>query len=85
MIAVPQAAVDLAKPFEGFHRVPKANPSQACPYLCPAGFWTVGYGHLCAPRHPPITEAEAESIWRTIGNHHWRRPCAIARRWLPSQ
>ncbi|WP_051369910.1 MULTISPECIES: lysozyme [Cupriavidus] len=21
---------------------------------------TIGYGHLCDPRHPPITEAEAE-------------------------
>jgi lysozyme len=30
------------------------------PYICPAGFWTIGYGHLCDPKHPPITEAEAE-------------------------
>jgi len=31
------------------------------PYVCPAGYWTIGYGHLCDPKHPPITEAEAES------------------------
>lgn len=61
MIAVPQAAVKLAKRFEGFHRVPKNDPlRRAHPYICPAGFWTVGFGHLCKPDHPPITEAEAE-------------------------
>lgn len=57
---VPQAAVDLAKRFEGFHRVPKADPlRRAHPYVCPAGYWTIGYGHLCDPKHLPITEAEA--------------------------
>lgn len=59
---VPQAAIDLAKRFEGFHRVPKADPlRRAHPYVCPAGYWTIGYGHLCDPKHPPITEAEAEA------------------------
>lgn len=60
MIAVPQAAIDLAKRFEGFHRVPRADPGRAHPYVCPAGYWTIGYGHLCDPKHPPIAEAEAE-------------------------
>jgi lysozyme len=60
VIAVPQAAVDLAKRFEGFHRVPKQDAGRAHPYVCPAGYWTIGYGHLCDPKHPPITEAEAE-------------------------
>ena len=60
MIAVPQAAIELAKRFEGFHRVPRADPGRAHPYVCPAGYWTIGYGHLCDPKHPPITEAEAE-------------------------
>ena len=58
---VPQAAVMLAKRFEGFHRVPKNDPGRAYPYVCPAGFWTVGFGHLCEPDHPQITEAEAEA------------------------
>lgn len=58
---VPQAAIDLAKRFEGFHRVPKSDPlRRAHPYVCPAGYWTIGYGHLCDPKHPPITEHEAE-------------------------
>lgn len=61
MIDVPAAAIDLAKRFEGFHRVPKFDPERrAHPYICPAGFWTIGFGHLCEPKHPPITEAEAE-------------------------
>lgn len=60
VIAVPQASVDLAKKFEGFHRVPKHDPGRAYPYVCPAGFWTIGYGHLSDPKHPPITEADAD-------------------------
>ena len=61
MIAVPQAAIDLAKRFEGFERKAKRGVEiTAIPYICPAGFWTIGYGHLCDPKHPPITEAEAE-------------------------
>ena len=61
MIGVPQAAVDLAKRFEGFHRVRKSDPWRAHPYVCPAGFWTIGYGHLCDPTHPPISVAEGEA------------------------
>jgi lysozyme len=59
-MAVPQAAIDLAKRFEGFHRVPRADPGRAHPYLCPAGFWTIGYGHLCDSKHPPINQTDAE-------------------------
>jgi lysozyme len=60
VIEVPQAAIDLAKRFEGFHRVPRSDLNRAHPYICPAGFWTIGFGHLCDRSHPPITEAEAE-------------------------
>lgn len=61
MIVVPQAAIDLAKQFEGFERRAKRGTQiTAIPYVCPAGFWTIGYGHLCSPDHPPITSAEAE-------------------------
>jgi lysozyme len=59
MKAVPQAAIALCKQFEGFHRV-KRNDPRAHPYICPAGFTTIGYGHLCQLNHPPITAAEAE-------------------------
>jgi lysozyme len=60
-IEVPQAAIYLAKRFEGFHRVPKNDPGRAHPYVCPAGFMTIGYGHICKRDHPPITEIEAET------------------------
>lgn len=61
MIEVPKAASELAKRFEGFERkVKRGIEITAVPYICPAGFWTIGYGHLCDPKHPPITEAEAE-------------------------
>jgi len=61
VIDVPQAAIDIAKRFEGFERKAKRGVEiTAVPYICPAGFWTIGYGHLCDPKHPPITEAEAE-------------------------
>lgn len=62
MIEVPAIAIALAKRFEGFHRVPKDDPlRRAYPYICPAGYHTIGYGHLCDPKHTPITEAEAEA------------------------
>lgn len=62
MTAIPPAAIFLAKRFEGYHRVPKHDPeNRAHPYICPAGYWTIGYGHLCNSKHPPITETEAEA------------------------
>lgn len=61
VIEVPVAAIALAKQFEGFHQVAKFDPERrAHPYICPVGYWTIGYGHLCDPKHQPITEAEAE-------------------------
>lgn len=61
MIEVPKPAIELAKRFEGFERKAKRGTEiTAIPYICPAGFWTIGYGHLCDSKHPPITDAEAE-------------------------
>jgi lysozyme len=53
--------IELVKGSEGFHRVVKgAVPVMAGPYLCPAGFWTIGWGSLCRPGQLPITMAEGE-------------------------
>lgn len=61
MIEVPKTAIELAKRFEGFERkVKRGTDITAIPYVCPAGFWTIGYGHLCDAAHPPIPEGEAE-------------------------
>jgi lysozyme len=49
---IPARAVQLCKQFEGFSPVA---------YVCPAGYRTIGYGHLCAADHPPITEAQGEA------------------------
>lgn len=61
-MTVPQAAIELAKRFEGFEqKVKRGIEIAAIPYVCPAGFWTIGYGHLCTQNHPPITQDEAEA------------------------
>ena len=65
MIVVPKAAIDLAKRFEGFERKAKRGAEiTAIPYICPAGYWTIGYGRLCKPDHPPINEEEGETYLR---------------------
>ena len=61
MTDVPVLAVELAKQAEGFCRTPKHDPTRAYPYVCPAGFWTIGFGHLCTPDHPPITLTDGEA------------------------
>ena len=45
--------------------MPKNDLGRTHPYVCPAGYWTIGYGPLCDPKHPPITEAEAEGYLAT--------------------
>jgi len=48
---IPKNAIALAKTFEGFY---------SKVYLCPAGYPTIGYGHLCKKDHPPITKEQGE-------------------------
>lgn len=79
MIEVPQAAIELAKRFEGFHRVPKSDPTKAHPYICPAGYWTIGYGRLCSPQHPPVSMDQAETFLR----EDLRRALAATLRFCP--
>lgn len=49
-------AVSLAAPI-----VERWERFRATPYICPAGFWTIGFGQLCKPDHPPITRDEAHA------------------------
>jgi lysozyme len=57
---IPAALIPLVKASEGFHRVVRRQPTpMAVPYVCPAGYWTIGYGELCQPDHPPILEPDA--------------------------
>lgn len=51
-------SADLCKHFEGF---------RSKPYICPAGYWTIGYGTVYKPDgsritmdHPAISKEEAE-------------------------
>lgn len=54
---ISQTGLDLIKRFEGF---------SSKPYLCPAGKWTVGYGHTAGVTadHPHITSQEGETLLR---------------------
>jgi len=47
--------VELVKYFEGF---------RAKPYLCPAGYWTIGYGTRSKETAAPITREHAEQLLR---------------------
>ena len=56
-----QAGIDLIKRFEG---------CKLKPYLCPAGLWTVGYGHVIgngkeAPEKQLYTRGEINELLRT--------------------
>lgn len=58
------ACVDLIKRFESF---------SATPYLCPAGVWTIGYGHTegVTKDSPAITEPEAcELLLADLTSHY---------------
>lgn len=43
--AINQATVDLVKYFEGLGDGDKDKPGLQ-PYICPAGYWTIGYGRV---------------------------------------
>ena len=59
-------AVALCKQFEGLHRVGKDG--LIYPYICPAGYPTIGWGTVYKPdgtkvtmEHPPITRETADA------------------------
>ncbi len=57
---IPRVTFELCEYFEGFHEeVRQGAVVTAVPYICPAGYWTIGYGHLCDKNHPAITREKA--------------------------
>jgi lysozyme len=57
---ITQVGIDLIKRFEGFSRTV---------YICPAGYPTIGYGHMVKPQEREqfaagITTAQAEALLR---------------------
>src|SRR5574340_172849 len=76
---IPSIAIDISKRFEGFHRkVRRGTEITAVPYVCPAGFWTIGYGHLCTKNWLPITEDKGEILLMmdlTDAMYHTLRLC----------
>lgn len=64
---IPGQLVELVKTAEGFARVVRRTPVvTAAPYVCPAGFWTIGYGILCQADHPEITLEEGEAMLAAV-------------------
>ncbi|MES2983892.1 MAG: lysozyme [Pseudomonadota bacterium] len=53
-MATSARGLQLIQDFEGF---------AAEPYRCPAGYWTIGYGHvLPSAVHAPVTRAMAQAL-----------------------
>ncbi len=68
-------ALDQALPVIAYYegcaaRVPRTG--LYVPYLCPAGYWTIGYGRLVPRDHPPITHGEARMFLETDTLRHLR-------------
>jgi lysozyme len=64
---------DIAKVSEGCHKVGKDGLIR--PYICPAGYPTIGYGRLLKTMdHPAITKDQAEAMF----DEDWRRHEALA-------
>lgn len=60
----------LIKRFEGF---------SATPYLCPAGWWTIGFGAVRGPDGQPVTAATAP-VTEEAAEGFLRRDVALAER-----
>lgn len=54
---IPDIATLLAHPLA--EAITEWEGFSSTPYLCPAGYWTIGYGHLCDKNHAPVTREEA--------------------------
>jgi len=74
MRATPAAAVELIKRFESLHLER---------YICPAGYPTIGWGHVCPPDQPPIDREQAgELLRKDLGVAEVAICNALPGRWL---
>jgi GH24 family phage-related lysozyme (muramidase) len=62
---VPQQAIELIKSFEG---IPDGDPSTVNidAYLCPAGIWTIGWGHAIVDRGAQLKGAAHKARARAL-------------------
>lgn len=60
MRTINQAGIDLIKSFEGIRDGDKLTPNFDA-YLCPANYWTIGYGHVVKVSGVMLKGAENES------------------------
>ncbi|MFO1242127.1 MAG: lysozyme [Rickettsiales bacterium] len=54
MLSTSSDGIELIKRFEGF---------SAMPYRCPAGYWTIGYGHVLSQYAKMLLTQEGAEIW----------------------
>lgn len=56
--------------FEGCHRL--GPDGQIWPYVCPAGYWTQGWGRLVRQGSPPVSKEVADEWFRQDIRKHER-------------
>jgi len=54
-IEIPSNAIELVKKWEGLHK--RKSDGLVYPYVCPAGYWTIGYGSTRLIDGSPVTES----------------------------
>ena len=67
---VPQDAIELIKAFEG---IPDGDPSTVGldAYICPAGVWTIGWGHAIMDGGAQLTGPGNKARARALPNSFW--------------
>lgn len=74
MREAPDAAKDMIRYYESL-RLSK--------YLCPGGYWTIGWGHVCKPDQQDITRDEGDRLFNLDVDICERSVCAcLPARWL---
>ena len=63
MRAINQAGIDLIKSFEGIRDGDKLTPNYDA-YLCPANYWTIGYGHVVRSGGVMLSGKDNEAVAR---------------------